>query len=336
MLQQNIDQCLSSMQATITDSNNHLVRTDLLPASASDIIPHYQQHGKVKPFVQQEVTVISNRLQLRAEMAKAEAAGDEVTQARLLAVTAPGAPIWLTTDPSSPAQSLTDTQYQICSKMRLGLEPLPLPSDCASCGTANACAEDPTHPLNCIAQKGRTITIRHNDAVDSICVSAFHAGGLAIKEPRDLGGRGDRTRPDIQLLLNGHQLLVDVTVRHPTCMTNIQHGSATQQLAAAHKGEAEKKRKYDAMAKTQHAKFIPFAVETYGGMGKSARKLIKRIASVAQDRQQGWSDKEVRKQLEESGDMELQRGNANIILAEYYRATSAAARGNRRSAASAA
>ena len=48
-------------------------------------------------------------------------------------------------------------------------------------------------------------------------------------------------------------------------------------MAAAHKGEAEKKAKYAAMAKAQQASFIPFAVETYGGLGKSARKLINQI-----------------------------------------------------------
>ena len=154
--------------------------------------------------------------------------------------------------------------------MRLGVPPLPLPSDCASCDSQDACATDPLHPLVCIGQKGRTITARHHNAVDSLYVSTIHAGGVAIKEPTHLSGSGDQTRPDLQLALNGQQYLVDVTIRHPGCKTNIMHGSARQQLAAAHKGEAEKKAKYAAMAKTQQASFIPFAVETYGGLGKSA------------------------------------------------------------------
>ncbi len=37
------------------------------------------------------------------------------------------------------------------------------------------------------------------------------------------------------------------------------------------------------MAKTQQSSLLPFAVETYGGLGKSARKLIKLIASAAED-----------------------------------------------------
>jgi hypothetical protein len=297
----------------------------VVPSSAAEIIPHYQQHQKVKPFIQQEVTSITNKLQLQAAVAKAEAEEDEANLARLLGVTAPGASVWLTTTPSTPALSLTNIEYQICSKLRLGLHPLPLPSDCASCNTQDACALDPLHPLVCIGQKGRTITDRHHETVDSLYVSTIHAGGLANKEPTRLSGNGDHTRPDLQLVLNGQQVLVDVTIRHPGCMTNIMHGSARQQLAAAHKGEAEKKAKYAAMAKAQQASFLPFAVETYGGLGKSARKLIKQIVAAAEDQMQLLSSEEIRKELTGSVAIAVQKGNAKILLAAYHRAVGGAA-----------
>ena len=228
---------------------------------------------------------------------------------------------------------MSNIQYQISSKIRLGLPPLPLPSDCASCHTQDACALDPLHPLVCIGQKGTKITHRHDGATDALHVSTIHAGGLSYKEPRDLSGNGNHTRPDLQLVLNGRQLLVDVTIRHPACKTNIMHGSARQQLAAAHKGEAEKKAKYASMAKTQQAEFLPFAVETYGGLGKAARKLRKRIASSAEEGPQMLSEKEVMRELRGSVAIAVQKGNANIILAEYHRAMSAAARSDRGMAA---
>ena len=328
MLHQHLDECISNIKTTITGTDSNLVRPDLVPSSASEIIPHYQQH-QVVPFVQQEVTAISSKLQLQAVVAEAEAEGDETTLARLLGVTAPGASDWLTTDPSSPALSMSNIQYQISSKIRLGMPPLPLPSDCASCHTQDACALDPLHPLVCIGQKGTKITHRHDGATDAVHVSTIHAGGLSYKEPRDLSGNGDHTRPDLQLVLNGRQLLVDVTIRHPACKTNIMHGSARQQLAAAHKGEAEKKAKYASMAKTQQAEFLPFAVETYGGLGKAARKLRKRIASSAEEGPQMLSEKEVMRELRGSVAIAVQKGNANIILAEYHRAMSAATRSGR-------
>ena len=126
------------------------------------------------------------------------------------------------------------------------------------------------------------------------------------------------------------------SIRHPACKTNIMHGSARQQLAAAHKGEAEKKAKYASMAKTQQAEFLPFAVETYGGLGKAARKLRKRIASSAEEGPQMLSEKEVMRELRGSVAIAVQKGNANIILAEYHRAMSAAARSGRGMAVSAA
>ena len=91
-------------------------------------------------------------------------------------------------------------------------------------------------------------------------------------------------------------------------------------MAAAHKGEAEKKAKYAAMAKTQQASFIPFAVETYGGLGKSARKLINQIVAAAEDQQQLLSSEEIRKELTGSVAIAVQKGNAKILLAAYHRA----------------
>ena len=334
MLHQHIDQCISGIRATIAGPDSELIRSDLVPSSASEIIPHYQQHAKVKPFVQQEVTAIAHKLQRQAALTEAERQGDQATQARLLAVSAPGASVWLDTAPTTPALSLTNTQYQISSKIRLGLPPLPLPSDCASCHTEDACAADPLHPLVCAAQTGRLVTTRHHQTVDALYVSAIHAGGIAIKEPRDLSDKGDQLRPDIQLMLNGKQYLVDVTIRHPVCQTNIQRGSAVRQLAAARHAEKEKKAKYADMAKTQQASFVPFAVETHGGLGKSARKLMSLIASVAEDRQQGMTKEEMRKELRGAVAIAVQKGNANVMLGEYCRAMGAATRADRGLAAS--
>src|SRR3984957_17330252 len=94
MLQQHLDQCLTTIRANITGDDGKLIRTDLVPSSASEIIPHYQQHQKVKPFIQQEqeVTTIIHKRQLQAAIAKAQ--GDETPLARLIGVPAPGASVW--------------------------------------------------------------------------------------------------------------------------------------------------------------------------------------------------------------------------------------------------
>ena len=52
---------------------------------------------------------------------------------------------------------------------------------------------------------------------------------------------------------------------------------------------------------------------------KSARKLIKLIASAAEEGLQMLSEEEVRKELIGSVAIAVQKGNANIMLAEYHR-----------------
>jgi len=193
----------------------------------------------------------------------------------------------------------------------------------------DACAADSDHPLVCVGQKGRSLTTRHHLTVDALYVSTLHAGGLAIKEPTNLSGQGDHSRPDLQLVVNGQQCLVDVTIRHPGCKTNIANGSAREQLAAAAKGEAEKKAKYTDMAQTQQASFLPFAVETYGGLGKSARKLIKQIASAAEDQMQMLTEEEIREELRGSVAIAIQKGNAMIMLSAYHKAIGVSARTRR-------
>ena len=48
-------------------------------------------------------------------------------------------------------------------------------------------------------------------------------------------------------------------------------------------GEQEKIVKYSSMAAAQKAKFKPFSVETYGGLGKSARGIYRLIQASHDD-----------------------------------------------------
>ena len=66
------------------------------------------------------------------------------------------------------------------------------------------------------------------------------------------------------------------------------------------------------MAETQNAKFIPFAVEMYGGLGKSAKKLLNKISKCARD--------QIIQNLKGEIAISIQRGNAIAILAGYNRA----------------
>src|ERR1700743_1703250 len=89
------------------------------------------------------------------------------------------------------------------------------------------------------------------------------------------------------------------------------------------------------MHSTVRCTVLLLAVETYGGLGKAARKLRKRIASSTEEGLQMLSESEVMRELKGSVAIAVQKGNANIILAEYHRAMGAAARSGRGAAGAA-
>jgi hypothetical protein len=78
------------------------------------------------------------------------------------------------------------------------------------------------------------------------------------------------------------------TVVHPTCPSHL-HKSQTQ-LKTAHQAWEAKRSKYKQLAEQQKAEFIPFAIESFGGLSHSARNLIQTIATFATDHLSGKED----------------------------------------------
>jgi len=65
-------------------------------------------------------------------------------------------------------------------------------------------------------------------------------------------------------------------------------GSPDEQLKSTVVAERHETNKYSAMEKAQDAKFLPFACEVYGGIGKSATKPLKQIYKSARDQMLMW------------------------------------------------
>jgi hypothetical protein len=145
----------------------------------------------------------------------------------------------------------------------------------------------------------------------------MNAGGVCIKEPSRLSANGRKTRPDLQLVLNGQYYLIDVTIRHPTCPTyyDCKEGSSEVQLASTAIAEKQKIGKYSTMAKDQHASFLPFAVESYGGLGKSAKQVIQLIQQSATDQMLMWPYQQIVENLKAEIAISIQRGNAVAMQA---------------------
>ena len=62
----------------------------------------------------------------------------------------------------------------------------------------------------------------------------------------------------------GAERHVDVTIVNPTAPSNLVH--AQRMLGAATEAEKRKIRKYDELSSQQNYTFIPFVIETYGGI----------------------------------------------------------------------
>ena len=73
------------------------------------------------------------------------------------------------------------------------------------------------------------------------------------------------------------------------------------------------------MAEAQGARFIPFAVETYGGLGKSTKKFLQIISKAAEDQMLMYPYQRIVQKLRGQIAISIQRGNAIAILANYNR-----------------
>jgi hypothetical protein len=123
---------------------------------------------------------------------------------------------------------------------------------------------------------------------------AVHAGIAARREPSGLSEE-DQLRPDLQLLLDQHNLLIRCDYCSPYLSLSL-HKPQTQ-FKTAHQACEAKKSKYKQLAEQQKAEFLPFAIESFGGFCHSARNLIRTIVTFANDYLSAWSKEKKRSSL---------------------------------------
>ena len=96
----------------------------------------------------------------------------------------------------------------------------------------------------------------------------------------------DDARGDLLLIRGDERLLVDVTVVRPTAPSHLRNARlavATKGLACAAAAERAKRAKYGALCAERGWKMCAFALESYGALGQSARKLLHTLASKADE-----------------------------------------------------
>src|ERR1700761_4159167 len=110
--------------------------------------------------------------------------------------------------------------------------------------------------------------------------------------------------------MNHKNYLLDVTIVHPTAPSNLSHSQ--KRLGQAQVAEKLKIHKYEQLTQEQHATFIPFVIETYGGLGQKAQDFLNELSIFAIDHAMIRSRSNIVNGLRYSIACSVQRGNALI------------------------
>ena len=242
----------------------------------------------------------------------------------MLATSAPGASTWLSATALTPATTIDDASYCLAARLRLGLPPQDImPQNCHSCRqyspvSLSLVERNEWHYLSCMEGHGATsISARHHAVVQQIARHARLAGAVVVVEPPHLFTDNNK-RPDILIILNHKNYLIDVTITHPTAPSNIKR--AQKHLGQAIHAEKLKTNKYHELSKEQNCTFVPFVIETYGGIAPQAQTFLNELSVFAHDHLTICSRFDVVAGLRYAIACTVQRGNAMIASAGYANA----------------
>jgi len=151
----------------------------------------------------------------------------------------------------------------------------------------------------------RAITARHDGIVQLVAAIFRRAGALVNIEVKCDGET--RVRPDIEIILPDHSILVDVAVVHPSAPSR----RSLTPLAATRDIENAKAAKYSSVASERGARFMAFIAESYGALGKQAMELLKLLDNIL-DRAPARPFELSGRAVMEALAVALQRGNAFV------------------------
>ena len=239
-------------------------RLQFLPFDPNDITTFYNGERRV-PSLQRMLSRCVENAALASFKQSAECTTPD--RIRLEACKDKASYAWLFPHPR--AAELTDTLFRMALRLRLGLNPLPydLPSPCPLCGKGDG---DAWHPFACSTIRRRSVTKRHDNAMDLVCRYARSCSVLASWQPKDLKS----LVPDAEFHFAHRTVLADLTGVHvcaPSHLISARPGSA---LAARARSKTAK---YIAQAREAHSDFAPLVADVYGSMHEEFTSFIDSI-----------------------------------------------------------
>ena len=296
----------------------------LLPTTASSffqlfapsVTPSSLQHQLSQQATE---SVFKASLQLAKEMKKVD---EGLALTRLRAISAPRAWTWKVVAPTSKELELTDTEYRMSSRFNLGLMPIggatTLPAICPLCkNKRNTISGDPWHFLSCTPLHRGEVNVRHDNVNRALYRCALLMGFPARMEPTGLD-LDNRYRPDLLLTLPGRHILTDVAIVHSLAPGKVRSGHAV--LGSAREMEGNKRRHYAKLVALHRYELLPFVMETSGGMGPDAERLVEIMAEAGEAHLRMWAKVDIIQELLHTAAIAVQRGGAVSYLHGYEQA----------------
>lgn len=269
-------------------------------------------------------------LSLKKEFITKLAPVSTVEKVRLCAISAKYSNDWKLAYPCHSATTLSNRDYEIISRLSLGLKPYDtLPKECSSCHRKNSPIEcyqidkgDIWHYISCPLRRNNELAIRHNQINLTLRKIVDLVGGVSVVEPANLDP-DNRLRPDQQIILDKKEFIIDVSIVHPASQSYLNLDCTKRSLGLAESKAMSKTLKYHDLLKkrngnnNQKSIFVPFILETFGGISRSGADLLKEINIFSQQNQSVWTSDEIKFILRFSISCALQRGNAAAIRQGY-------------------
>jgi hypothetical protein len=299
-----------------------------LPSSASTFFQHFSSASSSSSSLslQHTLSLLATKSEFMASLTRVQEmrkVDGGLSLAHLRSVSAKGAWAWKMVIPTTKELELTDTQYRIAVRLNLGLRPIMegtvLPSTCPICKKLNTLRSDPWHFMTCRPLSKGEVTVRHDEVESALYRSALIMGFQAVRQPMGLDTSSD-LRPDLMVILPGRRIVTDVAICHPLAPSRVEKVSSITALRTAREIEGGKRRKYLKMKTRHQMEVIPFVVETCGGMGPAAVKLLRAMAKASQEHLAMWPKQAILQHVVGSVAIAVQRGSAMAYLEGYDRA----------------
>jgi hypothetical protein len=259
--------------------NDEELRNTLPPANASgqDVLTFFKEASPNATLKLQRKIARHVAKEEYAAMRSSHLQRDEQeAAARVTSTAGLSASAFLLAEPTSQRTTITDAEFSLASKLRLGVTlDQQIQQRCSCSAAARVMA---SHVFACKHRGRGHINWRHNMVRDALYQVIMDVGASARREPCGLAD--DRSRPDLEVFIDGQCYLVDVTIRVPTALTYVRAAAVPRQVLR--QAERAKHARYDGMAQEAKAQMVPFVMDIFGGFGEEATKFLALLATHAE------------------------------------------------------